>query len=306
MVKADLGSKVTNDAAGERYCGMFGFLNVRKPLGMTSHDVIYKIRKASGIKQVGHTGTLDPFAEGVLPVCIGKATRLIEYLDDDKEYLAVVKFGIETDTYDLDGNIISVSDKKITKSDLGQILPEFRGEVMQTPPMFSAIKVKGKKLYEYARKGQQIEVEARKVFIEKLELKNFDKENQEAEFLVKCSKGTYIRSIAHDIGQKLSVGGHLVKLTRTKAGKFNIETSVDLENFQNFSDVKKYLINPIDMLDYEKIKVDAAEYEKILHGNPIHNKNDISTGQVVILIYNDIIIAVGVADGDKILIKKVF
>lgn len=306
MVKADCGSEVTSDGAVKKYCGMFGFLNVRKPLGITSHDVVYKIRKASGIKQVGHTGTLDPFAEGVLPVCIGKATRLIEYLNDDKEYLAVVKFGIETDTYDLDGNIISVSDKKITKSDLERILPEFRGEVMQTPPMFSAIKIKGKKLYEYARKGQQIEVEARKVFIEKLELKNFDIENQEAEILVKCSKGTYIRSIAHDVGQKLSVGGHLVKLTRTKAGKFNIENSVDLENFQSSLEVKKHLINPIDMLDYEKIEVDVAEYEKISHGNPIHNKNDISTGQVVILIYNDIISAVGVTDGDKILIKKVF
>ena len=205
MVKADCGSSVTSNAAIKKDFGILGFLNIRKPVGMTSHDVVYKIRKASGIKQVGHTGTLDPFAEGVLPVCIGKATRLIEYLNDDKEYLAVVKFGIETDTYDLDGNIISVSDKKITKSDLERILPEFRGEVMQTPPMFSAIKIKGKKLYEYARKGQQIEVEARKVFIEKLELKNFDIENQEAEILVKCSKGTYIRSIAHDIGAKLFV-----------------------------------------------------------------------------------------------------
>ena len=306
MVKADCGSSVTSNAAIKKDFGILGFLNIRKPVGMTSHDVVYKIRKASGIKQVGHTGTLDPFAEGVLPVCIGKATRLIEYLDDDKEYLAVVKFGIETDTYDLDGNIISVSDKKITKSELESVLPEYTGEILQTPPMFSAIKVKGKKLYEYAREGKQIEVEARKVFIEKLELKSFDSEKQEAEIVVKCSKGTYIRSIAHDIGAKLLVGGHLVKLTRTKAGKFNIENSVDLDNFQSISDVKKYLINPLEMLDYPKVKVDVTENEKISHGNPIHNKNDISTGQVVILIYNDIISAVGVTDGDKILIKKVF
>ena len=174
MVKADCGSSVTSNAALKKDFGILGFLNIRKPVGMTSHDVVYKIRKASGIKQVGHTGTLDPFAEGVLPVCVGKATRLIEYLDDDKEYLAVVKFGIETDTYDLDGNIISVSDKKITKSELESVLPEYTGEILQTPPMFSAIKVKGKKLYEYAREGKQVEVEARKVFIEKLELKNFD------------------------------------------------------------------------------------------------------------------------------------
>ena len=112
---------------------MFGFLNVRKPKGITSHDVVYKIRKASGIKQVGHTGTLDPFAEGVLPVCVGKATRLIEYLDDDKEYLAVVKFGVETDTYDLDGQVVKSCDKKISKEELAAVIPEFRGEIMQLP-----------------------------------------------------------------------------------------------------------------------------------------------------------------------------
>ena len=290
----------------EEKTGLFGFLNVKKTKGITSHDVVYKIRKASGIKQVGHTGTLDPFAEGVLPVCIGKATRLIEYLDDDKAYLAVVKFGVETDTYDLDGKITKVSETKVTGEDVEKILPEFCGEILQTPPAYSAIKVKGKKLYEYARKGQTVEVEPRKVFIEKLELKNFDFENQTAEIFVKCSKGTYIRSIAHDTGQKLLCGAHLVKLTRTKAGKFEIENSVNLENLQNPEDIKKHLINPAGMLDYPKIKLDETEFEKVRHGNPIHNKNDISQGQVVILIYNDIINAVGVSGRNEILIKKVF
>ena len=306
MVKADCGSSVTSNAAIKKDFGILGFLNIRKPVGMTSHDVVYKIRKASGIKQVGHTGTLDPFAEGVLPVCIGKATRLIEYLDDDKAYLAVVKFGVETDTYDLDGKITKVSETKVTGEDVEKILPEFCGEILQTPPAYSAIKVKGKKLYEYARKGQTVEVEPRKVFIEKLELKNFDFENQTAEIFVKCSKGTYIRSIAHDTGQKLLCGAHLVKLTRTKAGKFEIENSVNLENLQNPEDIKKHLINPAGMLDYPKIKLDETEFEKVRHGNPIHNKNDISQGQVVILIYNDIINAVGVSGRNEILIKKVF
>ena len=151
-----------------------------------------------------------------------------------------------------------------------------------------------------------MEVELRKVFIEKLELKNFDFENQTAEIFVKCSKGTYIRSIAHDTGQKLLCGAHLVKLTRTKAGKFEIENSVNLENLQNPEDIKKHLINPAGMLDYPKIKLDETEFEKVRHGNPIHNKNDISQGQVVILIYNDIINAVGVSGRNEILIKKVF
>lgn len=306
MSGADCVTNVAGEKSVKQDNCVFGFLNIRKPQGITSHDVVYRIRKASGVKQVGHTGTLDPFAEGVLPVCIGKATRLIEYLDDDKEYLAVVQFGVETDTYDLDGNVVSVSENKITQTDLEEALPEFTGEIMQTPPMFSAIKVKGKKLYEYARKGQTIEVEPRKVFIEKLELNNFDFDNQRAELLVKCSKGTYIRSIAHDLGQKLSAGAHLVKLIRTKAGKFKIDNSVSLEELQNLADIKKHIINPLMILDYEKIEVDAKEHEKIIHGNPIHNKNDISSGQVVILIYNDIINAVGVADGGKILIKKVF
>ena len=295
-----------NKAAEVSSGSLFGFLNVRKPKSLTSHDVVYRIRRASKVKQVGHTGTLDPFAEGVLPVCVGKATRLIEYLDDDKEYLAVVKFGVETDTYDLDGQVLTVSDKKVSKENLEAVLPEFRGEIMQMPPMYSAIKVKGKKLYEYARKGQDVEIAPRKVFIEKLELKSFDFENQTAEIVVKCSKGTYIRSIAHDMGQKLLCGAHLGGLTRTRAGKFGIESSIALEEFQGVEDIKKHLINPIAMLDYAKIKVTEEEHKKIMNGMPILNKNDILSGQVVILIYNDIINAVGISDDKKILIKKVF
>ena len=140
---------------------MFGFLNVYKPKGMTSHDVVSFMRKLTGIKQIGHTGTLDPFAEGVLPVCIGKATRLIEYLNDDKEYLATVQFGSNTDTYDLDGVVTETFDKKISREDVITSLKDFEGEIFQTPPMYSAIKVNGKKLYDYARKGQTIEVAPR-------------------------------------------------------------------------------------------------------------------------------------------------
>jgi len=285
---------------------MFGFLNIYKPKGMTSHDVVAQMRRVTKIKQIGHTGTLDPFAEGVLPVCIGKATRLIEYLDDDKEYLATVKFGVETDTYDLDGQILNTSDKNVTENEVLELLPSFRGEISQMPPIYSAIKVKGKKLYEYAREGKDVEIQPRNVFIEKLELKSFDYENQTAEILVKCSKGTYIRSIAHDLGAAARCGAHLVKLIRTQAGRFLVKNSIKLDDLKISDDVFKNLINPVEMLDYPRALVNEEELLKIKNGVAILNKNDILSGKVVILIYNDIINAVGIADGKKILIKKVF
>lgn len=290
----------------EKNVNLFGFLNIYKPKGMTSHDVVAIMRRVLHVKQIGHTGTLDPFAEGVLPVCIGKATRLIEYLDDDKEYLAEIKFGIETDTYDLDGKVTEISNKKVTEAEITDLLPNFRGEISQMPPIYSAIKVKGKKLYEYAREGKDVKIEPRKVFIEKLELENFDFENQLARVLVKCSKGTYIRSIAHDLGAAACCGAHLTKLIRTRAGKFIISNSIKPEELSSDEQVTANLINPVEMLDYPKVSVDENEMEKIKNGVAIQNKKDILTGEVVILIYNDIISSVGVADGKKILIKKVF
>ena len=145
---------------------MFGFLNVNKPVKMTSHDVVSYLRKITKIKQIGHAGTLDPFAQGVLPVAIGKAARLIEYINNEKEYIAEISFGKTTDTYDCDGTIISVSDKKITQDDIINGLENFKGEIEQIPPVYSAIKVKGKKLYEYAREGKDVEITSRKIFIE--------------------------------------------------------------------------------------------------------------------------------------------
>lgn len=269
---------------------------------MTSHDVVAKLRKLTNIKQIGHTGTLDPFAEGVLPVCIGKATRLIEFLDDDKEYLATVQFGVSTTTYDREGEITFSSDKKVTVENIKSSLTEFQGEILQYPPIYSAIKVKGKKLYEYARSGQQVDIQPRKVIIEKIELKLFDEKLQQAEILIKCSKGTYIRSIANDLGNKLECGAHLTKLVRTQAGKFRIEKSVNLESL----DADKNLINPVDMLSYPKVAVTSNDIEYIRNGRALKNQN-IKHGSIVILIYNENeICAVGTADNDWIKLKKVF
>lgn len=281
---------------------LFGFLNVYKPVGMTSHDVVAVLRRITKIKQIGHTGTLDPFAEGVLPICIGKATRLIEYLQDDKEYLATVQFGASTNTFDLDGEKTSVSAKKVTKEDVIEGLKSFEGEISQLPPIFSAIKVKGKKLYEYARKGEEVEIQPRKVVIENIELKSFDENLQQAQILIKCSKGTYIRSIANDLGQNLGCGGYLIKLVRTQAGAFRVENSVQLDGI----DVEANLVNPLEVLKFPKITVDDADLAKIKNGMPLFKSND-KIGNFVSLVYNDVeICAVGVVDGEKIKLKKVF
>lgn len=285
---------------------LFGFLNVYKPTGMTSHDVVAILRRITKIKQIGHTGTLDPFAQGVLPICIGKATRLIEFLDDDKEYIAEITFGIATNTYDCEGSAIFKFDLKIALKDVIEGLKKFEGEILQTPPIYSAIKVKGKKLYEYARKGEEVQIEPRKVFIEKIELKNFDESNQKAEVLIKCSKGTYIRSIAHDLGQNLKAGAHLSKLIRTQAGNFSIENAIPLEKIKTLDDVKKNLINPLDMLDLPKLEINEEEHEKIMMGKFLENKNNLQCDDFLILVYNNNVNAIAQIDEKLIKVKKVF
>lgn len=284
---------------------MFGFLNVNKSKSMTSHDVVAKLRKVTKIKQIGHTGTLDPFAEGVLPICIGKSTRLIEYLNDDKEYLATVQFGKNTDTYDIDGETTETFNKKITREDLEKVLPCFRGEISQKPPIYSAIKVNGKKLYDYARQGEIVEIKERQVTISKLELVEFDEIEQSAKLLVTCSKGTYIRSIAFDIGQKLECGAFLSELTRTKAGKFTIKNSISLEELTTPEIISQNIINPIDVLTQSKYTMTEAEKERVSHGMSISNKENFGSSDIVILIYSGKIYAVGEVEQEKIKIKKV-
>lgn len=287
---------------------MLGFLNVYKPTGMTSHDVVNILRKIIKIKQIGHTGTLDPFAQGVLPIAIDKATRLIEFLDDEKEYLAEITFGHSTDTYDCEGQAIFMAEKTplITQKSLEKSLEKFKGEIMQMPPIYSAIKVKGKKLYEYARKGEEVKIEPRKVFIEKLEIKSFDEKNQKAEVLIKCSKGTYIRSIAHDVGQDLRCGAFLSKLIRTQAGNFFVQDAISLDRINSSKDVKKHLINPIDMINLPKLEINEEEKNKILMGQFIENKTKLTEDTIIILIYNSDIKAIAMINDNQIKAKKVF
>ena len=292
---------------------MFGFINIYKPAGMTSFDVVAFLRRITKIKQIGHTGTLDPFATGVLPVCIGKSTKLIEYLPDDKEYVATVKFCFDTDTYDLDGQIINTYSKIVTETELNSVLKDFEGEIEQFPPKYSAIKVNGKKLYEYARKGEEINIAPRSVKIYKIKLLDFSYENQTAKILVECSKGTYIRSIAYDIGQILNCGGHLIALERTKAGMFCLENSVKLESINSITDIEANLINPLNVLPFSQYILSDSEMEKVMHGMPIEcisghliNSSSVLSEHVVFAVYSGKMVAVGIKENNVIKIKKVF
>ena len=283
---------------------MFGFINIYKPKGITSHDVISVLRRITKIKQIGHTGTLDPFAEGVLPVCIGKATRLIEFLNDDKAYIGTVQLGKSTTTYDIEGEEVNRSDKAVNIDQIKKELENFKGDIEQLPPVYSAIKVKGKKLYEYARKGETVEIARRRVSINKLEVLNYDPEKRTLELYIDCSKGTYIRSIANDLGEKLGTYGHLSKLVRVKAGDFIIDDAVRLENLNSIDDVKKNLINTLEKLKYPMAELNEKEKNKVSHGMDIY-KNTPNEG-VVILVYNNELAAVAKTDGTTVRCLKVF
>ena len=217
---------------------MNGVINIYKPKGMTSHDVVSKIRKISGIKKVGHTGTLDPDAKGVLPICIGKATKLADMLTfSDKRYTALLRLGVVTDTQDLTGNVLFEREVSVTKEEFLNATKKFVGEIEQIPPMYSAVKIGGKKLYELARKGIEVERKPRKITIYGINVLSFD--GKDAKLDISCSKGTYIRTLCHDIGDLLGCGGCMAELVRTQSSIFKAEDAVSLdeltsENIEGF------------------------------------------------------------------------
>jgi tRNA pseudouridine55 synthase len=208
----------------------FGLLLIDKPQGLTSHDVVYRIRRTFNFKKVGHTGTLDPMATGLLVMLIGRqmTKKAVELSCDDKSYEAEFTFGISTDSADACGNVIEEKPVDIKEEDVVKALEKFQGEIDQLPPMFSAKKVNGKKLYEYARKGETVKVEPKQVIIHKFEMNSIDL--PKAKFSIKCSKGTFIRALASDMGKELGCGAHLSALRRTQAGKYSIEDAHVLED----------------------------------------------------------------------------
>ncbi len=287
---------------------MFGFININKPAGITSHDVVAKLRRISKIKQIGHTGTLDPMAHGVLPVAIGKASRLIEYLEENKGYIAKLQLGKVSDTYDTEGAVKEYSDKKISKAEFADVLANFRGRIEQIPPVYSAVHYNGKRLYELARKGiLPDDIPKRTVFINKLELLQYNEEEQTAEIEVECSKGTYIRSLINDIGLTLGCGAVMSGLTRTKSGIFTIDTAVPLDALVDKEDIEKHLINPIEVLSYKSYLLTEYEYQKIKHGQSIDARNT-DNSDYFCLVYKNELCAIAQKDEttNKLLTKKVF
>ena len=255
---------------------MDGIIIINKPQNCTSYDIVYKVKKILN-KKVGHTGTLDPMATGVLPLLIGKGTLCSKYLiEHDKIYKVILQLGKKTDTADEEGNIIEerkVEKDILKKENVLKAIKQCEGEQIQTPPIYSAIKVKGKKLYEYARQGKEVEIPKRKINIYKIELLNINEENLQIEFSVHCSKGTYIRSLCEDLAEKLGTIGYMAKLERTRVGQFDIKNSITIEELEKDykNNSKQENIKRIDNIDnQESLKLELPyiiPVEKIFEKN---------------------------------------
>ncbi|BCN31465.1 tRNA pseudouridine(55) synthase TruB [Anaeromicropila herbilytica] len=255
-----------------------GIINVYKEKGYTSHDVVAKLRGILKQKKIGHTGTLDPDATGVLPVCLGKATKLCDMLTDkDKTYEAVLLLGTTTDTEDMTGTVLESKEVTASKEEIITAIMQFIGEYDQIPPMYSALKVNGKKLYELAREGKVIERKPRKVWIHSIDILDVNYDTKEIRMTVSCSKGTYIRSLCRDIGEVLSCGGCMKSLVRTKVSRFVIEDSFKLEEIEALvkaENIEKHITAIDDMFtEYEAVIVDEKFNKLIYNGNAFHISN---------------------------------
>ena len=269
-----------------------GVISVNKPKDWTSHDVVAKLRTAFGVKRIGHTGTLDPMATGVLPICIGKATRMIEYYDEDiKSYHATMKLGKTSDTLDITGQILSGYDfSQISEDDILRAFEAYTGWIEQIPPKFSAIRINGQRAYDLARQSQDFEIKARKVFIKDIKVCSIDLCSGDISFDVWCSKGTYIRTICDDIGKSLGCGAIMTELCRTSSGVFTLEDSTDLQEILDMTEEEREaLILPIDKtlsnLGIAELADDRVKF--FLNGNETGRIGySISKGGSVYRVYN--------------------
>lgn len=251
---------------------MDGILNIHKPTGMTSHDVVARVRKLIKQKRVGHAGTLDPAASGVLPICVGQGTRVAEYLSESgKEYRAIIVFGVETDTYDAEGQITCTADiDALNLPEIEQVLERFLGPQMQVPPRYSAIKIQGQAAYKRARAGEELALAARAIEFFRLEI--VDWQAPVLTLDVACSKGTYIRSLAYDLGQAVGYGAHLGGLVRTRSGPFCLQESITLEELATACEqgASARYAQPADraLAHYPALHLSAEEELRVRHGNP--------------------------------------
>lgn len=301
---------------------MDGIINVYKEAGFTSHDVVAKLRGILHQKKIGHTGTLDPEATGVLPVCCGKATKVCELLTDkDKSYRAVCRLGIETDTQDMTGNILNKYDTDdLTEEKIRKSVSEFQGDIMQIPPMYSALKVNGKKLYELAREGKTIERKARPVHIDSIDIIDIDLDNNTFTMDVTCSKGTYIRTLCHDIGKKLGIAAAMESLIRTRVSIFELENAMTLSQIQQLADEGmdrlEEKITKVDSLfpDYPKLYVSERGAKYLSNGNSLKKEDFLYSDKIMVkdnqsvLIYDEksCFKAIYILKGREYKVKKMF
>ena len=271
---------------------MHGVLNINKSKGMTSFDVIAKLRKLLGLKRIGHAGTLDPLASGVLPIFIGSATRLIQYAPKTKSYRAYARLGIETNTYDAEGDMIFEKSMKYDIEQIRSALKSFTGKILQTPPIYSAIKVNGKKLYEYARKNKDVEIPQREVEIFDIRIVDFDNslDFPLLTFDIDCASGVYVRSIIHDLGQVLGSGAMMENLVRTMSANLYIKDSISLENLLT-ENAQNYIINPDKVISLPAYELHRGEIEKIRMGQFIFD--DTIDDGIIKLTFEGSLIAVG-------------
>ena len=268
---------------------MNGILLIHKPSGMTSHDVVNRIRRILHTKKVGHCGTLDPDATGVLVLCIGKATKALQFLmSEEKEYITTLSLGTATDTYDASGTVIESREYDGVEN-VVEVLQSFVGNQKQIPPIYSAIKVKGKKLYEYARNHEEVKIEPRDIIIHEIEL--LQQDENEITLRVRCSKGTYIRSLCYDLAKALGYPGHMKDLIRTKSGNFSLENCFTLEQIENGEYTTVSLEEALN--SYQQLVVDDEKI--IFHGKKI--KSDLNE-QVVILNRQGKVLAMYGPDGN--------
>lgn len=279
-----------------------GVLNIYKPVGMTSRALVERVGRILGVK-VGHTGTLDPFARGVILVCFGKATRLVSFFQElDKVYRAQIRFGIATDTYDVKGNITAVSTKPLVKEALLEALQDFRGTFVQEVPPFSACKYRGRPLYEYARRGERITL-TREVTVYHLEVLSC-KEGVfgEAELLIHCSGGTYVRSLAHDLGKKLGLGAYVVSLLRERVGNFRVEESIVVQKAVDRQFLLEQVVPPDKALYFLKgVEIGEEEARLFLHGTPFALPVDLLEPSMVKVLHEGAFLGLAFWDTSKFL-----
>ena len=265
---------------------MFGFINLNKPTGFTSHDCVAKMRRLLNTRKIGHGGTLDPAATGVLPIAVGKATRLLQFLPQDKAYRARIRLGVTTNTDDLEGEIINTASKiDLNPEQVVDYLQNFVGKIEQVPPMYSAIKRNGQKLYELARKGETVEVASRTVEIEKLELLNyFPGDFPELEVDINCSPGTYIRAIARDLGAMLGVGGTLANLIRTKSCGLKLDNSLTFEQLEQQLQNDQFKLIPPEVLlnSLKSIKLPGLDSTRWCQGQTINLSIEESDQEILV------------------------